>query len=80
MNKLMKWLRREPVTITKIEYQDRVEYIVDPHMGKRQLDTIWSRINRKPYNVGDSIESVAYRQGQIDLFEFISKQILGGKA
>lgn len=74
---LLKWLRPEPVTVT--ELVPTIEYVVDPHMGQRQLDAIMKHVDKTRYKVGDPIESVAYRQGQLDLAEFINKQIIGGK-
>lgn len=75
--KVFKWL--QPKVVTVVETQTKVEYIVDPHMGKRQLDAIRKNVSETKYQVGDTIESVAYRQGQVDLMEFIEKRIIGGK-
>lgn len=71
--KLFNWLRPEPVVTTT------VEHVVDPHMGNRQLTQIQKYVDQTKYKVGDSIESVAYRQGQADLCDFIHKRIIGGK-
>ena len=68
---LMNWLRPKP----KVE----IVYKVDPQMGKRQLELIQKHVNRTKYKVGDKIETVAYRQGQADLFNFIETQLFGGK-
>lgn len=57
----------------------KIQILVDPQFGKRQLALIDRHINRKKYQVGDSIESVAYRQGQIDLRNFIEIKLVGGK-
>ena len=67
----LKWLRPKP--------EIRVEYVVDPHIGKRQLEKIMNHVDRTKYKVGDTLESVAYRQGQMDLADYIAKQIIGGK-
>ena len=69
---LSKWLCPKPKIVTE------VQHIVDPHMGQRQIDDIMKKVDQTKYRVGDSIESVAYRQGQIDLAEFIRKHIIGG--
>ena len=73
--KLFNWLRPEPPPAPEAE----VRYVVDPHMGERQLQAIKKHVSTSRYQVGDSIESVAYRQGQLDLCDFIHKQILGGR-
>ena len=70
---IMKWLRPKPEVVTE------VVHIVDPHMGKRQIEAIMKHVDQTKYKVGDSIESVAYRQGQIDLANYIARQIIGGK-
>lgn len=75
--KIFKWLR--PQTIIKTETVIEKVHVVDPQMGKRQLDIIRTHVNQKKYQLGDSIESVAYRQGQIDLFNFIETKLFGGK-
>lgn len=59
--------------------QPAVRYVVEPQMGRRQIEQIRKFVDLTKYKVGDSIESVAYRQGQVDLIDFIEKQILGGK-
>lgn len=59
--------------------EPEIRYVVDPHMGQRQMEKIMTHVDRTKYKVGDSLESVAYRQGQQDLADFINKQILGGK-
>lgn len=59
--------------------EPEVRYVVDPQMGRRQIEQIRKHIDMTKYRVGDSIESVAYRQGQIDLLDMIERQILGGK-
>lgn len=69
MRLIPKWLRPEPKRI----------HIVDPHMGERQLEQIMKYVDQTKYRVGDPIESVAYRQGQADLAEFIRKKIIGGR-
>ena len=75
--KAFKWLRPEPEVVTRVETE--VQYVVDPHMGKRQLEKIRRSIDKSKYKVGDTLESVAYRQGQQDVLDFIEKQIIGGK-
>jgi len=70
---ILKWIRPAPRVETV------VQHVVDPHMGQRQLVAIMKHVDQTKYQVGDSIESVAYRQGQIDLANFINKQIIGGK-
>ena len=55
------------------------QILVDPHFGKRQIALIDKHINQKKYQVGDSLESVAYRQGQVDLLKFIDTKLIGGK-
>lgn len=59
--------------------QPEVRYVVEPQMGRRQIEQIRKHVDMTKYRVGDSIESVAYRQGQIDLIDHIERQILGGK-
>ena len=73
--KLFNWLRPEPPPAPEAE----VRYVVDPHMGQRQLEKIRRSIDKSKYKVGDTLESVAYRQGQQDVLDFIEKQIIGGK-
>lgn len=58
--------------------EPEVRYVVDPQMGRRQIEQIRKHVNMTKYRVGDPIESVAYRQGQIDLLDYIERQILGG--
>ncbi|MCP4342369.1 MAG: hypothetical protein GY799_26705 [Desulfobulbaceae bacterium] len=70
---MFKWLKPDTIEIEK------VVHVVDPHMGQRQLNAIMKYVDQTKYQVGDSIESVAYRQGQADLALFIRKQIIGGK-
>lgn len=72
---LLKWVRPEP----DIDMITKIKHVVDPHMGQRQLDMIMKHVDQTKYRVGDTIESVAYRQGQLDLAEFIKKQIIGGR-
>lgn len=70
---LLKWLRPEPVKVTE------VEYVVEPHMGRRSIEKIRQLTDQTKYKVGDSLELVAYKQGQQDLLDLIEKQIIGGK-
>lgn len=71
--KLFNWLRPDPVIHTEIKY------VVDPQIGRRQVKQIREKIDTTKYRIGDSLESVAYRQGQMDLIDFIERSILGGK-
>ena len=71
LTRFLTWLRPAPVI--------EVRYVVDPQMGKRQLEQIQKHVNRTKYRLGDTIETVAYRQGQADLAHFIESQLFGGK-
>lgn len=75
--KVFKWL--QPKIVTVVETKTEIKYVVDPHMGQRQLEAIRKLVDTKKYRHGDTIEEVAYKQGQIDLVELIHKQIIGGK-
>ena len=80
---MFEFLRPAPLVMTKyIAVPTHVPYVkttVDPRMGKKQLDQIKKAIDMKKYKIGDTLESVAYRQGKQDLFEYIEKNIMGGK-
>ncbi len=70
----------EVVTKTEYKWKDNVVYLKDPHgLIKRDLATIERFIKSKPYKVGDTLESVAYRQGQLDLYNLIRTKMVETK-
>lgn len=73
-------LIRPPKVITKtVEVEVEVEKIVKDPNGfiKNDMILIRSLMKKKPYKIGDSIESVAYRQAQEDLLALIESKIIG---
>lgn len=78
---ILKWLRPKPIKeyVYVPEVKVVTRHTVDPQMGKRQLDLIRSKVDRKKYSIGDPLELVAYKQGQADLFNYIETQLFGGK-
>ena len=48
-------------------------------LNERHLHLIKQHANMKPYKVGDSIETVAWREGQQVLIDFIEHKLLTGK-
>jgi len=64
----------------KVVYRDKlVEVIVkDPNgLIQNDLRLIKSMVSQKQYKVGDSLESVAYRQAQEDFIALIETKIIG---
>lgn len=60
-----------PQVITK----ERI--VKDPHgLIKRDIEVLRKYAGRGKYSVGDSLESVAYRQGQLDLIEMIEAKMV----
>lgn len=59
--------------------EKEIVYVVDHKIGVRQIAIARKSINESKYKVGDTIESVAYRQGQIDMLDFFETQLSKGK-
>jgi len=53
------------------------EVLLDPHgIAGRQMVQIKKYCGTGKYKVGDTIESVAYRQAQLDLIDFIETKLI----
>jgi len=64
----------------KVIYKEvEVDKIIKDPNGFMQNDIklLESFITKKPYKVGDSLESVAYRQAQEDLLNVIKTKLIG---
>ena len=64
----------DPRVITK-----EVETVIKDPNGfmPNDMKAVRQLMKTKQYKLGDSLESVAYRQGQEDLFQLIEKHIIG---
>ena len=72
--KIKEVIKRYPYEVEKIVIKK------DPHgLIKNDLATIQKLMHRKPYKVGDSIELVAYKAAQKNLYQAIVKHIIAPK-
>lgn len=70
---LIIWIQRRPITIEKPVPVVRL----DPNgLSRSQMALIKKYAATGQYQIGDSIESVAYRQGQLDLIKMIERRII----